>query len=128
MSALPESRAGSSGGERLVFVPAAVWIAHVSSGYAIDAVHCHRHFLEGSVLGAESVRLVLVAVTILAAAIVVPVALYSLGVWRRLRDDERLDPNGRQAFSHGLAASVSALFLVYLLWTLVPTLLGEPCG
>jgi amino acid transporter len=128
MSAVPETRAEATRGEPLVLVPAAVWIAHVASGYAIVALHCHRHFLESSVAGVESVRLVVLALTVVAAAIVVAIGLYSLGTWRRLRDDERLDPNGRQAFSHALTAAVSALALVYLLWTLAPTLFGDPCA
>ena len=128
MSAVPETRAEARGAERLVLVPAAVWIAHVASGYAVVALHCHRHFLESSIAGVESVRLVVLALTIVAAAIVAPVGLYSLGAWRGLRGDEGLDPNGRRSFSHALTASVAALALVYLLWTLGPTLFGDPCA
>jgi hypothetical protein len=115
-------------GERLLLLPASAWVGHVAGSYALAGLHCHRHFLEGEVASIDSIRFALLALTVLAGTIVVFAGLRAAVSWRLLRNDERGDPNGRQAFSYALAAALSALALLYLLWSLAPTLFGDTCA
>jgi uncharacterized membrane protein YjgN (DUF898 family) len=114
-------------GEHLLVIPAGAWLAHVSSGYALGGLHCHRHFLEGEVLGVASIRVALVVLTVFAAALVAATAVVAVTAALGLRGDETEDPNGRRAFTSALAAALSALTLLYMLWALVPALAGDVC-
>jgi hypothetical protein len=127
MSTAHEQHPGHAAAERLILVSAVAWIAHVAVSYTLAALHCDRHFLEGDVLGIGSLRAVLLSLTALAATVVMLVGMRSLRAWRLLADDDT-GPNGRKALSYVLAASVSALALLYLLWSLAPTVAGNICA
>ncbi|MDX6424170.1 MAG: hypothetical protein QOI67_1641 [Gaiellaceae bacterium] len=128
MSVVDATGGERAAGEPLAAVLAAAWVAHVAGSYALTGLHCHRHFLEGEFLGVAAIRLTLLLVTALAGAVVVAVGVRAVTGWRRLDANGRRDPNGRQAFSYALAAALSALVLVYLLWSLVPTIFGDTCA
>ena len=128
MTSVPDAPAPDRAEPELaLLVLIAVWLTHVSAGYAIDALHCHRHFLEGELTGVATVRVVLVVLTLGAVAVVGLIGVRALRNWNALDGDGR-DPNGRRSFSSALTAMVAVLFLLYAVWSLLPTLTGDPCG
>jgi hypothetical protein len=129
MTSVPDAPAPNRAEPELaLLVLIAVWLAHVSAGYAIDALHCHRHFLEGELAGVETVRVVLVVLTLGAVAVVGLIGLRALRDWSALDGGDGRDPNGRRSFSSALTAMAAVLFLLYAVWSLLPTLTGDPCG
>ena len=115
-------------GERLLVVPLALWVVHVSVGYAIAGLNCHRHYFDATIFGVEVVRAVFVVASLAAAAVVAVVGARAALAWRDVRDDETADPTGRHAFVYGLTALVSAVALVYLTWASVFPFLEDTCG
>lgn len=97
-----------------------VWFAHIGLSYLVVGLHCHQELLEGDLLGMAGVRLVQLLITLGAGGALV---VCGLRVWRPLHaSGDEAERN--LALAAGLLACV---FLVYLVWSLGPTLTVQPC-
>ena len=90
----------------------AVWLGHAALTYAAASLYCLHGTLGSEVLGLLGMRLLVIAVSVAAAALF---GAYLLRVVRPLRGSD--DELARQ-FSI-VAGLLSAGFLIYLVWWLV---------
>jgi hypothetical protein len=91
---------------------------------------CHWRAFPFLILGIEGVRWVLLGVTALAGAGVVHGGLVSYGNYQVVRGEtgpDSLDPTGRFRFMALFGMLASGLFLISLVWSLVPVFTTEIC-
>ncbi|MFL5843638.1 MAG: hypothetical protein ACJ762_03025 [Solirubrobacteraceae bacterium] len=93
------------------------WASHLVLSYLLVALHCEDGWLPGS----TAIRVVLVAVTLGAAAVAVVSALRL-----RTRADASGDSGEGTIAFVGLLLSVA--FGTYLLWSLIPDLIIRTCA
>lgn len=111
--------------------PTAVWVIHFASAYAVQSVSCHWGFLQSSLLGITGLRLLLVALTVAAGALILwgGWSLYQIHLdLSRRATGEIEDPSGRVRFMARAGSWLAALYLFSLFLMLFPLLTLEPCG
>jgi hypothetical protein len=101
---------------RLRIGPLTVWVLHVSVCYALISIHRHLDLLDRQIIGAQTVRILLLAVTAGAVVGVLVVLFVSYRDWRKHRDSNSDD---RRAFTAGFTALASAAVVLYLLWSFI---------
>lgn len=101
-----------------------VWIAHFLACYVIVSLACASQAREVRVLGLEIVALGVAAVTLVAGALIIGVAVAS---WRRWRRPPGPDPD----IDRFLAVStllLCAISLLAMLWVAFPTSILPTCA
>jgi hypothetical protein len=109
-----------------------IWILHLSIVYALQSVSCHWGFLQFSLLGVNALRLALLLLTVLSA---VGVAFGGWIAYKNYRSilDRRGDknvgePTGRFLFMSQAGFLLAGLFMLSIIFSLVPIILLEPCS
>jgi hypothetical protein len=102
-----------------VAIPVA-WFSQIVAIYTLVSLHCLKGLLNGQVLGVESVRFVIAAVTAAAGAVI---AIAGLTMWRRLAE-----PGGEGAqVLRTVAAILATILLISLFWSAAEALAMWPC-
>ena len=110
---------------------AIAWALHLVIVYAFQSTACHWGFLQFDIMGINALRLLLLALTILAGAVVVTSGLTSYRNHQRLRESgarEAGEPEGRFLFMTQVGILLSALFLLSIVFSLFPILLLDQCA
>jgi hypothetical protein len=114
-----------------IALPAVVWALHLTIVYSAQSTACHWGFLQGTILGVGALRLLLLALSLLAGGVVF------WGGWtlNRVHRDlvsrssvEREDPSGRVRFMARAGTWLAGLFLFSIFLTLFPILLLDQCA
>jgi hypothetical protein len=97
------------------FAGVLVWAAHFGTIYTVHALACSRGHIDNTLLGANVVIAVIVAVTVAAAGVLAAVIVRALRA-------------GTAAFENWLMATIGALSLIAVLWQgLLPALMVPVC-
>jgi hypothetical protein len=113
-----------------VAAPPFIWAAHLTLCYVLVGLHCSWNLFPFTFLGLEGVRVVLLAVTIVAAAALIVAAVLAFGDWRRLtrlENPAEVDPTGRFRFMTALGASMAGLLTLVMFWSVFTILLNTTC-
>jgi hypothetical protein len=109
-----------------------VWILHLSIVYAFQSVACHWGFLQFNILGVNALRLALIVFTILAAIGVVIGGWIAYKNYRSIletRGDKNVgEPTGRFLFMAQGGFMLASLFLLSILFSLVPLVILDACS
>jgi hypothetical protein len=114
-----------------VAAPAVVWALHLVTIYAIQSTACHWGFLQATILGISGLRVLLLALTIAAGAVVILGGLTLNGIYQdlsRRNTVEREDPSGRVRFMARAGTWLAGLFLFALVMSLAPILFLDVCS
>jgi len=104
---------------RVLLLPLAAWTIHVTLGFALISLHCQRRAMSQAVLSVSLVRIALLILTGINAALIVSAGLSAWSLNRRaIRDGQGA---GAAAFVFLLSALVCGLALLYLCWSVVIT-------
>jgi ABC-type sugar transport system permease subunit len=107
-----------------------IWALHLLICYALVAIDCRWEWFTFRLFDLAGIRVVLLAITLVAAIGVIAGGVVSFRDWRGLRADDRAeerDPTERFRFMTYSGMLLSGLFLLGLLWTIVPLLLYAIC-
>jgi peptidoglycan biosynthesis protein MviN/MurJ (putative lipid II flippase) len=88
-----------------------VWLAHVSLSYTAASLRCHDVTLGGEILSIDAFRLVMLALTLVAAAVLGALLLM---IARR----RRAGADGDAQLAGFMGTILAALFAAYLLWSI----------
>lgn len=109
-----------------------VWFVWFVSLYAVQGAGCELGLHQSSFTGTSVLRVVLGALTVLAATAIAAVGASAFSAWRNVRDSGD-DAGGRpidqsQFLAYG-ALLHAGLFIVAVIWTGIPIVMaGELCG
>lgn len=110
---------------------AVTWALHLVIVYGFQSTACHWGFLQFSILGIGALRLLLLALTILAGVIITLSGWTSYNNHRRLRESrahEAIEPEGRILFMTQVGILLSGLFLLSIVFSLFPILFLDQCS
>jgi hypothetical protein len=109
-------------------LPAAIWALYFAVIYAVQGGACAAA-PDGAAMGAfGSLRVILLVITLVAAAAIAASGFWSWRTWRRVQSEARRDVAfDRSRFLSQGALLNALLFLIATLWIGLPILLFDPC-
>lgn len=108
-----------------------VWALHLAVSYIVVSLACSRAFFSFSLLGLQGARVILLAVTVVAAAALLVAGAVPYRHWRRLREESvengEADPTGRLVFISLGGALFAGYLLLAMGWTVGTILFNSLC-
>lgn len=117
-------------GKGFLFAPV-LWFVYFITLYVVQGAGCAAGLDSSELMGTSTLRFVLVAVTLVAAATMVVVGVWSFFIWNRVRG------YGKDSGGAGVDQSIflaygtmlhTALFLVATVWIGLPILIADLCN
>lgn len=114
---------------RSLFALPAIWALHLFVTYALASLACSRSLFGFTLFGVEGIRVVLLALTLLAGAALVLAGAAPYRIWRQQRaeEDEGNEPTGRMRFMAISGVLLAAYLLLAMIWSTVTIVTSALC-
>jgi hypothetical protein len=114
-----------------IALPAVLWASHLVIVYGVQSTACHWGFLQGTILGVGALRLLLLLLSLIAAAGVIWGGWTLNAIHTELTSRatvEMEDPSGRVRFMARAGTWLAGLFLFSITLSLFPILFLDQCS
>ncbi|MBK8020791.1 MAG: hypothetical protein IPK19_05010 [Chloroflexi bacterium] len=111
----------------LAFGSIAVWFAHFVYIYAVVDFGCAAGLPDYVLIGAPAIRLLVIAGTVVASALLIALGIGAFSMWRRSRDNHEEESARLRTFAGLLGIGLGITSLAVVLLSTVPVFVLAAC-